>query len=119
MAAKQQETIKRGPIVYFMPRSTVSRKLAPRSCVRSESPISYDGEAAHGLTFCLWRPLGNTQVLSSAYWNVDLRIGNELLCSSLDPMSTALKLPVGGQCYFLDDWGCCLGKLLEMSWSVF
>lgn len=70
-------------------------------------------------SFFLWHPLGNTQVVSSTYWNVVLRIGHGLLCSSLDSMSTVLKLLVESQYHFMDCLVDCLRKLLETSWSIF
>ena len=39
MAAKQQTFVKRGPIVYFMPRSTVSEEQAQDSSVKSVSSL--------------------------------------------------------------------------------
>lgn len=85
MAAKQLGCVKRGPIIYFMPRSTVRRKLAQyiQFCKISVSISYYGVEAANGWRFFLWGPSENAQALSNTgAWTS----GQEMAFS--DPAST-------------------------------
>lgn len=95
MAAKQQGSVKRGPIVHSTPGSTGAgswHSTALRNPCAQQ--LLWDGGPG-GRSLFLGGPLADAQAFSNTCWDVDLRAGKRFLCSSLYSMDTHSKAADG------------------------